>query len=128
MKSSFVPAGPVDRLDVGAQLDQVAGDEARGEAEPAQDLHQQPGAVAAGAGAQRQRLVRRLHARLHADDVANRLLQSGVEPTRKSIVRSRRAADLRDEPLQQRAERLGLEIGGELGREFVGVGEGKVSA
>ena len=41
-----------DRIDVGLQLDEVAGDEARGEAEPAQDLHQQPGGVAARAGGQ----------------------------------------------------------------------------
>ena len=42
---------PVERIDVGPELDQIAGDEARGEAEMAQDLHQQPGGVAAGAGA-----------------------------------------------------------------------------
>ena len=40
----------VERDEVGLELDQVAGDEARGEAEVAQDLHEQP-AVAAGAGA-----------------------------------------------------------------------------
>ena len=62
---------PFERIDVGLQLDEIAGDEAGGEAEPAQDLHEQPRRVAAGAGAQRQRLVRLLHARLHADDVAD---------------------------------------------------------
>ena len=40
-----------ERIDVGLQLDQVAGHEARREPEMAQDLHQQPGGVAAGAGA-----------------------------------------------------------------------------
>ncbi len=69
----------VERVDVGAQLDQIAGDEARREAELAQDLHQQPGRVAAGAGAQRQRLLGLLHAGLHADHIADRLLQLGVE-------------------------------------------------
>ena len=41
------------RLHVGRQLDQVAGDEARGEAEVAQHLHQQPGRIAAGAAGRR---------------------------------------------------------------------------
>ena len=41
--------GAVERLHVGRELDQVAGDEARGEAEMAQDLDQQPGRIAAGA-------------------------------------------------------------------------------
>ena len=43
---------PFERIDVGLELDEIAGDETGGEAEPAQDLHQQPGRVAAGAGAQ----------------------------------------------------------------------------
>ena len=36
-------ARAVERLDVALQLDQVAGDEARRQAEVAQQLHQQPG-------------------------------------------------------------------------------------
>ena len=68
-----------ERIDVGTKLDQIAGDEARGEAEMAQRLDQQPRGVAAGAGALRQRLFRRLDAGLHADDVADALLQGGVE-------------------------------------------------
>ena len=47
----------VERLHVGLELDQVAGHEAGGEAEMAQDLHQQPGRIAARARAQRQRLL-----------------------------------------------------------------------
>ena len=50
----------VQRLQIVLELDQVARDEARGEAEPAQHLHEQPAGIAAGAGAQRQRLLRRL--------------------------------------------------------------------
>ena len=44
-------ARPFDRIDVGAQLNEIAGDEARGETEMAQHLDQQPGRVAAGARA-----------------------------------------------------------------------------
>ena len=42
-------AGAVERLHVGLELDQVAGDEARRQAQVAQQLHQQPAGVAAGA-------------------------------------------------------------------------------
>ena len=61
--------GAFERLLVGRELDEIAGDETRGEAETAQRLHQQPGRIAAGARTQRQRLVRRLHAGLHADHI-----------------------------------------------------------
>ena len=74
-----VPSGPSSGSMSGLQLDQVARDEARGETEVAQNLHQQPGGVAARACASRQRLVWCLHARFHADDVADLLLQIGVE-------------------------------------------------
>jgi hypothetical protein len=39
----------VERLEIGLELDQVARDEARGEAQMPQHLHQQPAGVAAGA-------------------------------------------------------------------------------
>ncbi len=45
------PARALDGIDVGLELDQVAGDEAGGEAELAQHLDEEPGRVAAGAGA-----------------------------------------------------------------------------
>ena len=41
--------GAFERLHVGRQLNQIAGNEARGEAQMAQDLDQQPGRIAAGA-------------------------------------------------------------------------------
>ena len=47
------PFRPLQRLHVGDELDQVAGDEARGVAEVAQQLHQQPGGVPAGAAGAR---------------------------------------------------------------------------
>ena len=77
-----------ERIDVGAKLDEIAGDEARGEAEMAQRLDQQPRGVAARAGALGQRLLRRLNAGLHADDVADPLLQRALRSTRKLTVLS----------------------------------------
>ena len=81
------PARAFERIDVGRELDQVARDEARGEAEVAQDLDQQPGGVAARACASRQRLVGRLNAGLHADDVADLSCKRALSSTRKSTCR-----------------------------------------
>src|ERR1700758_5214370 len=52
--------GPVDRIDVGPELNEIAGDEARGEAKVTERLYQEPGGVAAGAGTGGKRLLRRL--------------------------------------------------------------------
>ena len=72
-------AGPIQRLDVGLELDQVARDEARRQPQVAQRLHQQPAAVAARAAGQAQRLLRRLHPWLHPDQVADTTLQTLVD-------------------------------------------------
>ncbi len=71
--------GAFERLHVGDELDQVAGDEARRIAELAQQLDQQPGGVAAGAFARGERLVGRPDAGLHAHDVADTLLDHPVQ-------------------------------------------------
>ena len=72
-----------ERLHVGLQLDQVAGDEARRESQMTQDLHQQPGAVAARSASERQGLFARLHARLHANQVPDLVLQLLVQVDQK---------------------------------------------
>ena len=70
---------PLERLGVGRELDQVAGDEARREPEVAQQLHQQPAGIAAGAACERERLLGRLHAVLEPDDVADLARQARVQ-------------------------------------------------
>src|SRR5207245_11322610 len=77
---AFDLARALDRIDVGPQLHEIAGDEARREAEVAEDLDQQPCRVAARPGAGSQRLFRRLNARLHPDDIADLFLQLRVQP------------------------------------------------
>jgi len=52
------PGGAVDGFDVSRRLDQLARAETRGEAELAEGLDRQPGRVAAGAAAVRERLLR----------------------------------------------------------------------
>ncbi len=69
----------VERFFVGGELHQVARDEARRESQMTQDLHQQPGRVAARAERFFQRLLAALDAGLHADGVGDVALQALVE-------------------------------------------------
>ncbi len=115
----------LDGIDVGLELDEVAGDEARREPAVAQQLHQQPGRVAARAGAQAQRLLRRLHARLHADRVGDRRLQPGVGVDQEVGRADRLLGQVRDEGLELLAERLGFEVGQQFGAQVGVVGEGE---
>ena len=98
MKSCVGAGGAIERFDVGRELDQVAGDEPRGQAEIAQDLHQQPGRVAARSGAFGERLFAGLHARLHADHVADVLLQPSVQLDQEVDGTARVARDRRQYP------------------------------
>ena len=72
-------ARPIERFHVALQLNQVARDESRGEAQMAQQLHQQPARVAARPARADECLFRRLHAGLEADQVGDVFLQSLVE-------------------------------------------------
>ena len=96
----FGPGGTVERLDVGFQLNEIAGDEARGESEMAQDLHQQPGAVAARTALQRQGFFRGLDAGLEADDVPRHIHQPGVDFDQKVDSSTLRQVDGLDQCLQ----------------------------
>src|SRR5439155_12758470 len=114
-----------DRIDVGAQLNEVARDEAGGEPEVAQDLNQQPRRVTARSGARGQRLLRRLNARFHANDVANSLLQLRVELDQEIHRAGGLARNIGEIFRKQRPGLDGREIGSEFGLEIVGIGERK---
>ncbi len=94
------------RLDVRLELDQIARHEPRRQSAMPQDGHQQPGRVAARAGTQLERLVGRLHARLHANQVIDFLAEAVVDP-HQEIDRAFLAAVNRCEPLPQSRSRLG---------------------
>ena len=70
---------PVERLHIRNQLDQIPRDKAGGQAEMTQHFDQQPGRIAARAAGQRQRLLRALHTRFKADDVADDALHAPVD-------------------------------------------------
>ena len=118
--------GAFERLLVGRELDQIAGDETRGETKPAQRLHQKPGRIAAGARTQRQRLVRRLHAGLHADHIFDLLAQPRVEADQKIDRAEFLPRNRAHEVFERRAGRLDLQRRREFGRELGRVGEGEL--
>ena len=70
---------PVERLHVGDELDQVARNESARQSQVPQDVDEQPPRIAARAGAELQRLLGLLYARLHADRVADVALQALVQ-------------------------------------------------
>src|SRR5207237_1588940 len=100
---AFRAGGAVERLHVLLELDQVAGDEASGEAEVAEGLHEQPAAVAAGARGLRQRVLRRLHARLEPDEVPDLALQALVQGDEEIHGLARTSREGSEERLQPRA-------------------------
>ena len=106
----------VERFHVALELDQVARDEARREAEVARQLHQQPAAVAAGTAAVDQRDLGRLHARLHADQVGDVALQALVERDQEIGRLHRLARNARQVFGELRRQRRLLHVGRELVR------------
>ena len=104
------PGRAVQRLHVGHQLDQVAGDEARRVAQVAQQLHQQPGGVAARALARAERLLGRPDARLHAYDIGSSRLHQPVQRHQLVHVALFGARHLGQQRGQKRPHRVGAAI------------------
>ena len=118
----FGAGGAFDRQYVRPKLDEIAGDEAGRQADVPHDLHQQPCRIAAGPGAGGERFLRRLHARLHAHEIADRVLQAHIEFDQKVDGVARLARNRSNEVFQQRPGRLRLDKGREIlvlvGRKF----------
>ena len=119
-------AGAVEGFDVGRELDQVAGDETRRQPQVAQQLHQQPGRIAARAGSQLQGFFRRLHARLHADQVADVLRHALVERHQEVDAGRGLALDTGQVLGEQRPAGLGDQIGRQLAPLGLDIGEGNL--
>ena len=110
-------AGAVQRLDIGRELDQVARDKARRQTAVAQQLHHQPGRVAAGARAQSQGFFRRLHTGLHADQIADVLVHHLVHRHQKVDAAALAQVDACQAGLEQVARRLSRQVGRQLLRQ-----------
>ena len=120
-------AWALDRLLVGDELDQVAGDEPGRQPKMTEELHQQPGSVPTGAALERQRRGAGLDARLEADDVADVLVEpliDGDEEIDRRLGRLRQHGA--DELVQSIAALADFEIGSELFLKVLVVAEGRL--
>ena len=113
----------VDGDEVGLELDQVAGNEACGEAEVAQDLDEKPRGVAAGALAVLEGLLGRVDAGFHADDVADLVRQTRVEADDEIDGAGAVARDGVEERLKPGADGIGLAIDHEVVVQVLGIVE-----
>src|SRR5204862_1835118 len=96
-----------------------------GAAEEPAGLEQPPPRVKARSGARGERLLRRLDARFHADDVADFLLQLRVELDQEIHRAGRLARNVGQIFRKQRPGIAGREIWRKFGLEIVGIGERK---
>src|SRR5579883_1111936 len=101
---------PFKGLNVSTQLDEIARDKARREAKVAQHLDEKPGRIAAGPRPKFKGLLRGLNTRLHADHVADRLVQGGVEIHEIADSVDRTFGQARDVSGKARAGRFRLEV------------------
>ena len=113
-----------ERLHVRHELNQIAGDEARGESQMAYDLDQQPSRVAAGAAAQRQGLLASLYARLHANDVADFVLHELIDADQKIHSAGASARHSAEKGGKHGSGRLGFEKWAQLAGDRRVVGKG----
>ena len=98
-------SGTVERRLIGHKLNQIARDEPGGDPEMPQDMDQQPGAVAAGSGLQRQGLLGILDAGFHANDVAYVAGEPAVEADEEIDAARALAIDARKKSGKQRTRR-----------------------
>jgi hypothetical protein len=116
----------VERGQVGGELHQVAGDEARGEPEMAEELHQEPAGVAAGTEGAGERLLAALDAGFHADRVLDLRGEALVQLHQEIHGPPAPAVHPVDPGTQARARLRDLETGRELPTAALVVGEGPV--
>ena len=117
------PCGPIERNHVRSQLDQIARHEPRREADVTQDLHEQPSAVAARARIRCERLLRRLHAGFHADQISDLMVQTLIKPDQEIDDIRPIARDRGEKGRQQRSRRFRIEKRGKFLGELRGIGE-----
>ena len=120
----LVGAGrPVERFDIGHQLHQVSRHEARRQPEVAQDLHQQPAGVAAGAELVRQCMLAGLHAWFHAHGIIDGAMHTLVDRDQKIDDALRVQVGLIKKFLQQRTAFDSFQIRGEFLEQLFGIFE-----
>ena len=111
----------IQRYNIGLELDQIARDKARGQAEMAQDVDQQPARIPAGALAIAQRFLGRPDAGFEANDIVHHALQMGVQIGHEGDGVFRTLVEPIKELLQQRAGRLWLHIDRQIVAQILGI-------
>ena len=107
------PAGPSSESRRG-QLNEIAGDEPRGQAQLPEQLDQQPGAVAAGS-ARKQRFFRALHARVEPNGVTHFIPHALIDFDQKFHAAPPGAGEtLAASSANRRARRLAGQVGTQL--------------
>ncbi len=123
-KVNLRPGGTIEGLDVGLELDEVTGNEARGQTHMAQGLYQQPACIAAGTGAMGQGYLGRLHPGLHADQIGDFPLQTLVQIHQEVDSAHLIAGDAGQKGLEARCQLPLDQIGQEVVFQFWGVPKG----
>ncbi len=117
---------PVQRLDISLELNQVARHKPCSHAQMTQQLHQQPGRIAAGARGVFQGEFRGLYTGLHTDQVIDVLAQALVEADQKVDSRNRHAADAVQVGFEPWRQRQFFQVRRQFALLFAGIREGDV--
>ena len=104
------PGRPLQRLDVGAQLDQITRHKTGRQAQIPQELDEQPGGIPARPAAQLERLFAGLDPGFQADDVAHRLVHIPIQIDQKVDGARHAPRDAVNERLQPWTDRQGLQV------------------
>ena len=113
----------LEGIDVGLELNQIAGDEASGEAEAAHHLDQEPGAVAARSRSERQGLIGSLNSRLHAYEMGDGPLNPRIQADEKIDGALSRGLQCGDGGLEQRPAVVDMHIGRQVAAQILGIAE-----
>jgi len=111
----------VDGDEIRLELDQIARNKTRGETQMPEDLNQQPAGVAARALSGLEGFLGRLHARLHADHIANLVGQAGVEANDEIDRSGSLAGNRLQKRRQSRTRRFGRPVDHQVRRDVLGI-------
>ncbi len=116
-------ARTINGFHVRRQLNEITRHEARRKPQMPHQLHQQPARVAARAGLERERLLGRLHARFHADQIADVLVEHRIDVDEEVNRAPLALVDFLEVLIDQRRHRRGDQVGREFSLGVVRVGE-----
>ena len=108
----------IERFFIGLELDQIPGNEAGGQTEATEQIHQQPRRVAARSAAEHERFLRRLHARFQADQIRDPFADGLVEGDQDIDRAAGDGAEFLHQAIKGFPLRLRLQVGNQIRRRF----------